>query len=135
MQARHGDVPKNKDGTLWRLPTRNGQQFQLVVPFILRDDILDDLHAGMVGGHMGEEIGASITGTFLLARMCRACKRMVQNMSQMCHQKDRWSKEDSRTEDHTHWYPMQVVAVDIMGPLPTTSDGNRYVLCSRGLLH
>lgn len=23
---------------------------------------------------------------------------------------------------------MQVVAVDIMGPLPTTSDGNRYVL-------
>ena len=25
-------------------------------------------------------------------------------------------------------YPMQVVAVDIMGPLPTTTDGNRYVL-------
>ena len=49
-------------------------------------------------------------------------------MSQMCHQKDRWSKEDSRTEDHTHWVSMQAVAVDIMGPLPTTSDGNRYVL-------
>ena len=44
-----------KDGTLWRLPTGDGQQFQLVVPFILRDHILDDLHAGMVGGHMGEE--------------------------------------------------------------------------------
>ena len=44
-----------KDGTLWRLPTTDGQQFQLVVPFILRDDILDDLHAGMVRGNMGEE--------------------------------------------------------------------------------
>ena len=25
-------------------------------------------------------------------------------------------------------YPMQIVAVDIMGPLPETSSGNRYVL-------
>ena len=25
-------------------------------------------------------------------------------------------------------YPMQVVAVDIMGPLPETDDGNKYVL-------
>ena len=29
-------------------------------------------------------------------------------------------------------YPMQIVAMDIMGPLPETSSGNRYVLVASG---
>ena len=44
----------------WHIVEGTHRQFQVVIPIVLTDDmlsedILNDLHAGAVGGHMGEE--------------------------------------------------------------------------------
>eukprot|EP00731_Ephydatia_muelleri_P016275 Em0009g699a len=118
-----------KDGTLWRLPTTDGQQFQLVVPFILRDDILDDLHAGMVGGHMGEEkLVHRLLERFYWTGCAERAKEWCRTCPKCVTRKTGGPKRIAELKTIHTGYPMQVVAVDIMGPLPTTSDGNRYVL-------
>ena len=118
-----------KDGTLWRLPTTDGQQFQLVVPFILRDDILDDLHAGMVGGHMGEEkLVHRLLERFYWPGCAERAKEWCRTCPKCVTRKTGGPKRIAELKTIHTGYPMQVVAVDIMGPLPTTSDGNRYVL-------
>ena len=61
---------KIRDHILWRrFLDEDGisARHQLIVPWFLRDEILEELHVGMVGGHLGEEktVIASVDASIL----------------------------------------------------------------------
>ena len=109
-----------KDGVLWRRVLGGGEgKLQLVVPAKLRQDILRSLHEGALSAHLGEE-----------------------KMRNLLKERFYWpSCADDVSESETHapkrraglqtlqvGYPLQMVCVDLLGPLPETETGSRYVL-------
>ena len=95
----------------------------------MRDTVLEESHAGSLGGHLGEDRTLSrIREKFFwpgyaeqVRQWCKICVRcaMRKNPTKTRH----GALQSVRTG-----YPMQMVAADIMGPLPTSKNGNRYIL-------
>ena len=74
-----------KDGTLWlsiEVEQPNTGSFQLILPFSLREGVLEDLHSGAIGGHLGEE---KMIGYLKERFYWPGCERMVQNMWKLCN--------------------------------------------------
>ncbi len=114
-----------------RFHHRDGSRshLQLVVPVRLRRQILQDLHAGAVSGHLGQRKTLSqlrlrfywpgqTTDVRTWCRTCSVCSARKTPSPKQC------------ANLHTigAGYPMQVVAVDILGPLPESPSGNKYIL-------
>ena len=118
-----------QNGILWRqfLTGNNTIRHQLIVPQALRDQVLDHLHGGIGGGHLDEEkTRAKLQerfywpGQFLDVRNLVACTT----------RKTPAPKRRAPLGTIAAAYPMQIVAVDILGPLPRTEKGNSYVLAA-----
>lgn len=119
-------------GVLWRRyedVSGTSTWLQLVVPQSLREEILQNLHAGTLGGHLGaEKTLAKVKERFYwpgvqedVSNWCRTCEACATRKT--APQKGRAPLQTVKAG-----YPMQVVAVDIMGPLPESQSGNSYVL-------
>ena len=121
-----------KQGVLWRLYENvNGTstQQQLVVPHCLREEILQDLHAGALGGHLGaEKTLAKAKERFYWPGMQRDVVDWCRTCSACATRKTAPQRNRAPLQTVKAGYPMQVVAVDIMGPLPESPAGNSYVL-------
>ena len=103
--------------------------YQLVVPLSLRQRVLKEVHEGVFGGHLGEEktfhklktsyywpgYRNSVKGWCNTGSSCSQCKATTPHNRAPLYSISIGS-------------PMQMVAVDILSPLPQTSAGNRYVL-------
>jgi len=102
---------------------------QLVVPMSIRDTILKEVHAGSVSGHLGG------TKTFKCLKerfywpgyshdareWCRICPNCAMRKSPTQHRR-------GPLQNIKSGYPMQIVAMDIVGPFPPSKKGNRYIL-------
>ena len=102
---------------------------QLVVPMSLRNEVLQELHAGVTRGHLGEEK----TLSRLRQRLYwPGCSQSVSDRCKTCvtcgTRKSSSLKRRAPLQTIAARYSMQVVAVDILGSLPETKQGNRYVL-------
>ena len=121
-----------RDGLLYRYfmkeESDNGH-LQLVVPSVYRDDILQELHAGVVGGHLGQDKTLSrLKERFYwpghwndVHQWCRTC--LICATRKTPSPKMKASLTPVKTG-----YPMQIVATDILGPLPLSPNGNSYLL-------
>ena len=102
---------------------------QLVVPNSMRDTGLEESHAGSLGGHLGGDRTLShIQEKFFwpgyakqVRQLCRTCVRCA--MSKNPPKTRHGALQSIRTG-----YPMQMVAADIIGPLPASKNGNWYIL-------
>ena len=117
---------------LWRnyQPQENSQtHLQLIVPKCLRDNILEDIHGGTMGAHLGEEKTlmklkeryywpGHHTDTCTFCKTCSKCAA----------RKSASPRRRGQLHPVTTGYPMQLVAVDILGPLPESRQGNVYLL-------
>ena len=121
-----------KDSLLWR--TYQSQEtlqphLQLVVPKCLRDNILEDIHGGTMGAHLGEEKTLSkLKERYYwpghhsdVCTFCKTCPKCVTRKSAS-------PRRRGQLHPVTTGYPMQLVAVDILGPLPESRQGNSYLL-------
>ena len=123
-----------KDGILYRkwedVPGRGRHQhLQLILPQELVPTVLDALHNHPTAGHLG------VTKTLQKVRSrfywpgqrrdvedwCRACNSCA---SRKMLPKSRHAP----LQLHQPGVPLQRVAMDILGPLPETERGNRYIL-------
>lgn len=108
----------------------NGEQVtQLVVPATLRRRIFHHLHSLAIGGHSG--VGRT------LAKLRRrfywpGYKEDVVRWTQWCSECQRYkvSGRQGRAplQQLPVGMPMERLAVDILGPLPPSDRGNRYIL-------
>ena len=102
---------------------------QLVVPHAIREEILQELHAGALGGHLGEEKTSSkVKQRFYWPGMQKNIARWCQTCEACSTRKTAPKKNRSPLQTIQAGYPLQVVGVDIMGPLPESEAGNLYVL-------
>ena len=63
----------------------------------------------------------------LLARPYRVCPQVVSTMPTMCTEENPSPQEKAKLSIHPG-YPLQLVAMDILGPLPESPHKNSYVL-------
>eukprot|EP00731_Ephydatia_muelleri_P025604 Em0017g687a len=102
---------------------------ELVLPSVVRESVLQDLHSGSMGGHVGESKMIHLVRERYywpgwkesVKEWCRKCRT--------CSTR-RMAPPSKRAPLQTlqAGYPLQIVAVDILGPLPVTAQGNKYVL-------
>ena len=120
------------DGILWReyaQPIEDRGWTQLVVPKKFHQDILRDLHEGVTGGHLGEvKTLSKLKERFYwpghyndIRDWCQTCKACAKRKSPV-------PGRQAPMQTITAGYPTQVMAVDLLGPLPESKNGNRYVL-------
>ena len=121
-----------KDGVLWRQfedPEGVSRFLQLVVPQVLQEEVLKELHAGIVGGHLGEDkTMAWLKERFYWPGQYRDVKNFCQACPSCATRKTPTPKRRAPLGTIKAGYPMQIVAVDIMGPLPETENKNSYIL-------
>lgn len=120
------------DGKLYRrMENPSGEKFslQLVVPASMQASIIQETHAGVTGGHLGEQkTFQRIKERFYwpgyskdTKEWCRACLSCAARKNPPQHRRGPLNTIQAG-------YPMQIVAADIVGPLPTSKAGNRYIL-------
>ena len=120
------------DGMLWRHYEDDQGEVtwkQFVVPQSLREEVLQELHAGVLSGHLGEE------KTIQQLKKRFYWPGYSQDVRDWCHtcatcatRKTPAPKNRAPLQTIKAGYPMQVVAVDIVGPFPESESGNTYVL-------
>ena len=121
-----------KHGKLWRkcfLHDGTVSTLQLVVPHPCRSHILRELHDSPVGGHLGQEkvIGKLQQRLYWPGSVTDA-KHWCNTCSICAARKTHPPRQQAPLHTVSAGAPMQIVAVDILGPLPQTSSGNRYIL-------
>ena len=126
------DQLQAKNGQLWRLfenDKGSSVRYQLVIPTILRTEVLQELHAGVASGHLGEEkTMRRLKERFYwpgqwndVRDWCRTCPTCATRKT--APQKSRAPLQPVKAS-----YPLQIVAMDILGPLPESDAGNSYIL-------
>ena len=113
----------------FRNPTSSLIRKQIIVPKSVRDSILSELHSGVSGCHLGEKK--------TLARLkqryywpghwkdvhifCQACQECATRKMPV-------PRRRAPLQSVPSGYPMHKVAMDIVGPLPKSRAGNKYIL-------
>ena len=129
-------------GLLYRINKRQAAHpWQLVVPMVLRTDILKLTHDNIDSGHGG------FYKTYLLTRQRYYWDRMVKDIAQYvqsCEKCQLFNARNSKADGHRKVYPppirpFQRVAIDYIGPFHRTFHGKVYALviidyCTRYLI-
>ena len=102
---------------------------QLIVPSSLYRTVLKELHEGAVSGHLGE---GKMLGRLKERFYWPGCSDAVREWCRACPncatRKSTAPRRRAKLQTLRAGHPMQIVCVDIMGPLPETEKGNKYVL-------
>jgi transposase InsO family protein len=121
-----------RDGVLYRQWANSGNvpdTWQLLIPQVLQDEIMEMLHQQPGAGHLG------ITRTFArvqarfywigcrssVMRWCRECRDCQER-------KGPPRKPRGGMQQYVVGAPLERVALDILGPLPESNNGNKYIL-------
>ena len=114
---------------LWESPSGDVIIKQLVLPKIWRKDVLQELHNTRTAGHLGVAKTLSrVRERFYWVQ----CRRDVQQWCRdcdLCAQKRGPQKKiRAPMRQYNVGSPMDRIAIDILGPLPVTEAGNKYIL-------
>ncbi|GFX21614.1 hypothetical protein TNCV_1400281 [Trichonephila clavipes] len=123
---------KTKNGVLYRkFESEDGKTFrwQLVLPRSRIPEVLKELHGSPTGGHFG------VMKTLHRVRQRFCWGKVRADVEQWCKSCDACSARKGpkiRSRGKLHRYnvgaPFERIAFDILGPLPRTASGNKYLL-------
>eukprot|EP00731_Ephydatia_muelleri_P007838 Em0004g176a len=106
-----------------------GRHLQLVLPAKLVNGVLEGLHNTLVGGHMGErKTLEKVRARFYWPGQRKEIEQWCRNCNVCLSRKSPSHKARAPMEISQTLRPMQRVAMDILGPLPETLRGNKYIL-------
>ena len=121
-----------EDGILWCIyaqPRDNVSWKQLVVPQKFRTEILKDLHEGITGGHLGQEKTVKkLKERFYWPGHYNDVQDWCQTCATCARCKSPPTSNRAPLQTIVAGYPTQVMAIDLLGPLPESENGNRYVI-------
>ena len=120
------------DGVLCRrFEATDGRSYviQLLVPRSLREEVLTDLHEGVLGGHLGvDKTLARVQERFYWPGYHDDVRDWCSRCASCAARKNPTSMPRASLKSVKTGYPMQLVAMDILGPFPESESGNRYIL-------
>ena len=102
---------------------------QLLIPRILRREVLLKCHDHIFSGHLGvERTVKKIKSRFYWYQMSKDVKHHLHTCAVCSANRNPVKKFRAPLQSYLVGAPMDRVAVDIMGPLPETKRNNKYVL-------
>ncbi|KAJ8346737.1 hypothetical protein SKAU_G00281380 [Synaphobranchus kaupii] len=116
------------------LPTVAGPRpgsdiLQLLVPRVLRPDVLRFVHGSVGAGHFGNNKTLHrLRGKFHWLRCRHDVELHVHCCDSCTAQKGPSQRSRAPLQQHLVGAPMEWVGVDVLGPFPVTHSGNRYIL-------
>ena len=120
------------NGVLYRqfLQAKKGQaHLQLVVPVGLRTRIVRDVHEGVAGGHQGhDKILNRLKEQFYWPEHYNDVRDWCQTCATCATRKTSAHSSKSPLGTITASYPIQIMAVDLVGSLPESKKGNCYIM-------
>ena len=115
-------------GRWWMGPAGRGA-FQIAVPMEEREEVMHQVHGAPLSGHLGR------ARTLRRAQQGYYWPQFRQDITAWCARCEPCIRRKSAGPPHraamghvAAGLPMQRVAMDIMGPLPESADGNRHIL-------
>ena len=118
----------NTDGILIRNAPLDGSK-QIVVPLSLRPRLLQLEHFPVVAGHPGvSKMYASMRRRFFWKAMYKDVEETVRHCTVCAKNRVTERKRTSFLKLFPAEGPLEFVAMDILGPLPKTEHGNRFLL-------
>ena len=120
------------DGGLCRLfetPAGSPPVAQIVVPEALRNEVLYDLHEGALGGHLGvDKTLGRLKERFYWPGHHDDVRDWCQKCGSCASRKNPAPKVRAPLQSIETGYPLQLVAMDIVGPFPESPAGNTHIL-------
>ncbi len=128
------DQLKVRDGILYRLweADKNSgaeNRWQLVVPTSMQSEVLTLLHDSLTAGHLGvEKTLHRVRQRFFWPKLRQTVRDWCVTCEVCQRRKPPPRKPRGPMQHYQASSPMERLSTDIMGPLPRTHDGNRYIL-------
>ena len=114
---------------IWENPAGNRQILQLLLPKKLRPQVLHALHNTETGGHFGiHKTLGRVRERFYWCQCRRDTEAWCRSCDLCASRKGPPKKIRAPMAQYNVASPMERLAVDVMGPLPVTESGNRYLL-------
>lgn len=121
-----------RDGVLhrkWEDESGKRITYQLLVPELYRADILKSLHDAVTAGHLGVNKTLSrVRERFYWPGIGSYVKDWCRKCDQCSARKNPSKSYKAPMKLYNVGAPMERIALDIMGPLTMTDQGNRYIL-------
>ena len=110
-------------------PNGLSSALQIVIPTALRKEVLSDLHEGVVGGHLGiDKTLARLKERYYWPGHFNDVRDWCMNCGTCAVRKSPSPKSKAPLQSVVTGYPLQMVAMDIVGPFPESLAGNTFVL-------
>lgn len=123
---------ENRNGLLVRRYERQDVDetvYQVIVPLKYRREILHNCHDVRTAGHLGiRKTLQRIRQKFYWPSIRRDVRAYVTGCEVCLKRKGPIQTKRAPMQTRQSGYPMERIAVDILGELPTTEGGNRYIL-------
>ena len=102
---------------------------RLMVPVKMKKELLELHHNTVLSAHMGvNKTIQKLRKKFYWYKMDLDIKLFIRGCPTCCRSKQPSTKPRAPLEDYRVGYPLDRVALDVMGPLPTTRNDNKYIL-------
>ena len=128
----HWDQLAIREGILCRKwESEDGQEvrWRIVLPKSERRKALFDLHSAPTAGHLGiNKTLDKMRQRFYWVGMKADVRSFIRECPTCARFKPPPKRGRAPLQQRTTGSPMERIALDILGPLPTTDDGNKYVL-------
>ena len=121
-----------KDGVLCRKwASSNGEDltFKVMVPPRLRKTVLEQCHGTKAAGHLGQKKTLSkLQGKYYWTKMAEDVRSWLRQCNGCARRKSPPKTRRARLRQYQVGGPLERVAIDVLGPLPETDAGNKFVL-------
>ena len=120
------------DGVLYRLFHHHSEEhtsLQLVAPTVLREEIVKEMHEGVASGHLGQDKTLHrLKERFYWPGHYNDVRDWCQTCATCASRKMPTHSSRSPLGSISASYPTQIMAVDLVGPLPESDSGNVYIM-------
>ena len=100
-----------------------------MLPEKYRTDVVKELHGGKSGGHLCvRKTTAKVRDRFYWAGMTAEIRSILRKCDVCASKKSPSKARKAPLRQHVVGAPMERVALDVIGPLPETEKGNKYIL-------
>ena len=102
---------------------------QLIVPLVLQNQVLEHIHAGAAGGHLGQhKTLQKLKDRFYWPGHYNDVMMWCSTCPSCATRKTPIPKAKAPLSPIPVGSPLQLVAIDLLGPLPKSKNGNSYIL-------
>ena len=128
----HWNLLQIQEGVLMRKwESADGKEvtWKIVLPKSMRSTILQELHSSITAGHLGvNKLLHKVQRRYYWVGLAADVRLWVKRCDVCARTKNPPKKNRAPLQKYRVGAPLERVAMDILGPLPETDSGNKYIL-------